>query len=128
MPKEREARRAPAGRRRKAPLIRPSKLDAFAHLVGVDTDAVLARKVGLTPSAVTQWRQRRGIPSAAIPGHKARPVAERLRDFADKMGILPDGEVARLAGVHRDSVLKYRHEHGIAPVLAQPTRKSTPKG
>ena len=40
----------------------PSKIDAFAHMIGKEPDADIAQRAGVTTSAVRQYRSRRGIP------------------------------------------------------------------
>lgn len=43
---------------------RASKVDALRHLVGVETDAEVARRAGVVPETVRIYRIRNGIPSA----------------------------------------------------------------
>jgi len=67
-------------------IVRKSKMDAFAHLIGVRPDREVAELAGVTPENVRAWRKRRGIgaewrgedtPAApAPPEPRAVPVAE----------------------------------------------------
>lgn len=48
---------------------RKSKIDAFAHLLGVEHDRVVAMKAGVTVNAVRNYRTKRGI--GAVTGRPA---------------------------------------------------------
>lgn len=43
---------------------RKSTLDRFAAYIGVETDASVADRAGLTSAAVAAWRRKRGVPAA----------------------------------------------------------------
>lgn len=113
---------------------RPSKLDSHLDIVGILDDAEVARRVGLTVSAVGHYRARHGIPAAgasqrspevaarleagkvkrsAPRGAYATPRPSKLDRFADLVGVLPDAEVARRAGVTREAVRQYKTKRGI---------------
>jgi hypothetical protein len=68
---------AAAAKSRSAGTPRASRLDAFQHLMGVETDAAIAAKAGVTVSGVRKYRARRGLEStqAAAPAAAADPVA-----------------------------------------------------
>ncbi len=53
----------------------------------------------------------------------------RIDPFADLVGVRPDAEVARLAGVTRSSVIAYRQTRAIPvpPPLSRPTTSGTPR-
>jgi len=71
-------------------IVRRSKMDAFAHLIGVKPDREVAELAGVTPENVRAWRKRRGIvarwrkdgapaprgPRASGSGPAAVPVRE----------------------------------------------------
>jgi hypothetical protein len=106
---------------------RVSRIDAFSDIVGKVTDAVVAKKAGVTRAAVAAWRHRQGI-EAAVPKTKAllqtrdpstrEPAAPATRDpldrFTDRLGKVSDSEIADLAGVNRSTVVNYRQKLGIA--------------
>src|SRR5262245_66328489 len=66
-------------RTRSAPPVKPSRIDAVRHLVGVLTDAEVAAKAGVTSSAVHQYRQRHGIKPALPQGTTRRALERRKR-------------------------------------------------
>jgi hypothetical protein len=59
---------------------RRSKMDRFVQLIGVEPDAVVAERAGVTTGNVRQWRLRRGIPAAPpradVPVHVGVPEPE----------------------------------------------------
>jgi hypothetical protein len=124
---------------------RGSKIDPFRSDVGVLTDAEVAKKAGVSVSAVKLYRDRHSIPpalpqgatrrardrKAASPsGGAASPRAERaaapeakrgpgrksrVTPLHDLGGSIPDGDVEMQAGVTTNAVQMYRKKHGIAP-------------
>ena len=42
---------------------RPSVLEQHLDIVGIEPDAIVAKKAGISASAVRQWRVRHGIPA-----------------------------------------------------------------
>ena len=114
-----------------------SKLVPHRDKLGIVPDKQLADLVGLSTEAVRRYRQRHGIPARwrgegePQPGGKTRPVPVRrkplpqgkpsqsrprgskLDAFIDVVGVVPDSEVAKLAGVTASAVQKYRGRHGI---------------
>lgn len=117
---------------------RKSALDAHMDILGKVTDAEVAAQAGVTVAAVTQYRRRRGIPSATAaraalearlpemaatgepPTEAARPEtkaprlrASKLDPYAHLIGALPDAEVARRAGASVENVRLYRKRRGI---------------
>lgn len=55
-----------------------SRIEDFLHLLGVETDAEVARLAGVTRAAVSAWRRNRGITASRSPGgvpREAAPVA-----------------------------------------------------
>jgi hypothetical protein len=109
-----------------------SKIDAFAHLVGVEPDAVVAAKAGVSRTAVTGWRRRHEITASQPRGRtpKAAPVAPArsaakaapvapgprlspLDAFADQFGKVADADIAAQAGVSAWVVGDYRRRRGI---------------
>ena len=112
---------------------RRSKIDPFAAEVGVVSDKEIAVKAGVSPENVRTWRKRRGIPaswrngdSATQAAAKEAPVSRkgnrgkkprrrksRLDPYRKELGLLPDKQVAELAGVSPENVRAYRKRHGI---------------
>ncbi len=109
-----------------------SKLDARLDIVGVLADADVAKRVGITRAAVAKYRTRHGIaPGSAStaktaaktkrlvaqqkktpPKGPAAPRASKLDGFAHQIGVVPDAEIARRAGVSRERVRQVRLQLG----------------
>jgi hypothetical protein len=109
-------------------------LDPFADIVGVEPDAEVASKAGVSTETVRTFRVRRGIPAlwrgemsapqkpagvaASAVGAKSRKRAfrgrrSRLDPYVHLLGSLPDGEVAAMAGVTSENVRAFRRRRGI---------------
>lgn len=117
------------------PLPRKSRIDAFAHVVGVQPDRDVAAAAGISTEAVRSWRIRRGIPARwrgetaeelaarskapsartgrPAPPQPRKPRASQLDPFRAELGHQPDREVAEKAGVSPENVRSYRKRHGI---------------
>ncbi len=116
----------------------PPKSKLLPHLdkLGTVPDKQLADLVGLSFEAVRRYRQRHGIPAhwrgegepqpggetspvprRKTPSPRAKPTRKRrkskLDPHLDKLGVLPDKEVAELAGVTPENVRAYRKRRGI---------------
>lgn len=111
------------------------RLEVVAQLLGTLPDLEVARKVGVSASAVGRFRRARGIP--AYDGYKfgVREVApdaprrrSRLEPYRQLLGKVPDQEVATLAGVTPEGVRIYRKRKGIPmearAELSEPRRAS----
>jgi len=61
----------------KAARRRPSKIDAFAHLVGKVPDRVVAQEAKVSTNAVRNYRYKHGIP--AVPREQAADATARLQ-------------------------------------------------
>jgi transcriptional regulator with XRE-family HTH domain len=115
-----------------------SVVEAYAHLVGKVPDREVAEKAGVTTGAVRNWRVSRGIPalgrwpeaSGDLPpepgeaqakpkkaARKAKKVdrrrVSRIDPFADEVGQVPDGVIAKKAGVTPGAVANWRRSRGI---------------
>ncbi|MCA9494266.1 MAG: hypothetical protein KC621_30275, partial [Myxococcales bacterium] len=80
-PEPETAVEAPAAAPRKGSRRGPrSRIEDHAHLLGVETDAEVARLAGVTRAAVSAWRRNRGIAPSRAPGGVPReasaPAAE----------------------------------------------------
>jgi hypothetical protein len=107
---------------------RPSKLDPYIDKVGVLPDREVAELADVTAENVRAFRKRRGIPASwrgegKASGKSAAPKKSRkesagrrksrLDPYMDKVGVLPDREVAELAGVTAENVRALRKRRGI---------------
>ncbi len=125
---------APAPARKRG---RPSKVDEYQDRIGVMPDEELAALAGVALSTVKAWRKVRSL--AAVPtrakaagegkpvevpvpvkprkatkvGKDRKPRKTRMDDYLDRIGVLPDAEVAMLAGVTVANVSAYRRRRGI---------------
>jgi len=74
--------------------------DWDAEPLGVESDAEIARRTGMSEPAVARARRLRGIPARP---RVARPRTQGLWSWVRwddyPLGVLPDAEVARMAGV-----------------------------
>ena len=110
------------GRRRKKRTGR-SKIDPYASLLGTCPDPGIAELAGVTPSAVTMYRRRRGIPafdpkSPSKAKNKRRGQQSKIDPFRHLLGTMPDERIGKLAGVGRRAVLAYRRKQGISAYTA----------
>ena len=115
-----------------------SRLAPYLDQVGLSPDSELAALAGVTIGAVRKFRQRHGIPArwqsersapssavaatdpaAAPPRPPAtgwttrKPRKSKLDPYLDKVGVLPDKQVAELASVTPENVRAYRTRRGI---------------
>ena len=101
--------------------------------MGTVSDKEIAAKAGVSPENVRTWRKRRGIPASWRGGDSAAPAStratpgskkarrgkkprrrkSRLDPYRKELGLLPDKQVAELAGVSPENVRAYRKRHGI---------------
>jgi transposase len=93
---------------------KPSRLDAFAHLLGTQSDRALAELAGVSPENVRMYRQRRGIEARwRADGGPPTRVEAALEELKDQLGLLPDATIAQRAGVSRSAVTQHRAKMGI---------------
>jgi hypothetical protein len=124
-----------------------SRIEEFAHLVGVVSDAGVAKRAGVSPTAVTAWRKHRGIgadnpksskakrsSSARKAGHPidaaatpATPRRSKIDAFRHLVGVETDNVVAKAAGVGREAVQMFRRRHGIAAARPRATPARAPE-
>jgi hypothetical protein len=101
---------------------RRTRLDAHVHLIGVVSDAEVARLAGVTAANVRAWRVRRGVPAAprtaemASAGVRRRGPRSAIEPFEHLVGKVPDVEIARLADVSLSAAVQFRRRRGIAGV------------
>ena len=96
--------------------------DSIINKMGKISDAEIAEIIGLTREAITYHRNRLGINPMPIKNRnfnlhrKGKPAYNRQifsQDLIEKMGKIPDKEVAELAGVHRRTVQNFRKRNNI---------------
>ncbi len=112
---------------------RPSKLDPYMDKVGALPDRQVAEMAGVTAENVRAYRKRRGIPASwrgegavGVEPPKASTTKKKsklhkrskrrkskLDPYMDKVGVVPDREVAELAGVSSENVRAFRKRRGI---------------
>jgi hypothetical protein len=109
---------------------RRSKVDPFIDQLGDVPDTEIAKLAGVTPENVRAYRKRRGIPAkwrgegqgehqpAKAPARSRKPRGgkrrkTKLEPYLDQLGVLPDTEIAELAGVTVGNVRAYRYRRGI---------------
>ncbi len=116
---------------------KPSRLDAYAHLLGTQSDRAIAELAGVSPENVRMYRQRRGIEARwRADGGAPTRVEAALSAFEDQLGRVPDATIAQRAGVSRSAVTQYRAKLGIlagrkesapaAPVSGKPSTHTDP--
>lgn len=78
-------------------------------MLGTDSDAKVAKRLGISASAMTSQRQALSIPAVGqsckmddFPGTRAM------------LGKVTDVEIAKILGVNRSAVVRYRQRRGIA--------------
>ena len=81
---------------------------SFDPLLGVESDAAIARRAGCSKQAVEERRNRQGIPAAAKNPSK---VASRRHE----LGTRPDAAIAKELGLTKSAVAHYRRARGIPP-------------
>lgn len=85
-------------------------IDWDFEMLGIESDAAIARRLGVSFTTVHKARCRRGIPAA--PFEEQRPNAVKW-DEELELGLVPDTEIAERHGVHRNAVHAARKHRGI---------------
>ena len=129
---------------------RRSKVDPFCDQLGEVPDTEIAKLAGVTPENVRAFRQRRGIsakwrgerqgdakspqvPARAKKSKGSKRRKTKLEPYLDQLGVLPDTEIAELAGVTVGNVRAYRYRRGIPSARraveddGQPAPSTTPE-
>ncbi|MBN1334391.1 MAG: hypothetical protein JXB39_00360, partial [Deltaproteobacteria bacterium] len=108
------------GSKARAPVVQTSRIEPFLDKIGEVPDSEVAALAGVTRAAVQDYRRRRGILSASEKMRQASPASpvkvvrkSKLEPFADEIGVLPDAEVAALAGLTPGAVAYWRNQRGI---------------
>jgi len=101
---------------------RRSKLDPYLDKLGFLPDRELADLAGVSAQNVRAYRKRRGIPAtwrgegvASAVGDRPKRRARRgkLTPFLEKIGILSDATIAKMAQATSANVRAYRLRHDI---------------
>jgi len=129
-----------------------SALAPFKAKLGKIPDQQIADLANVSRTLVVNYRKKLGIPpyqghKAAAPSAPAKATDDRpfrgrrsaLDTYIDRLGRVPDAEIARLAGVTAENVRTYRHRRDIpatwqladapaaAASAAQPVSAKAPK-
>lgn len=91
--------------------------------LGVDPDLVIAKRLGLSESAVGQARRRLGRPAPAM-----WRLTQRVDDIAHLFGTMPDRTVAALTGRSVGAIYEARVHRGIPPWRPYSFDRPTPLG
>jgi hypothetical protein len=85
--------------------------DELVAALGTMSDAQLVERFGLAiqPSAVAAQRIKRGIPNVPYATKKVEWEPEWL----EMLGVATDAEVAKVAGIHKDTVGAKRRSLGL---------------
>jgi hypothetical protein len=89
-------------------------------LLGIETDAAIARRFQVSPSSVARRRYKLKIAAVTDPAKRYPRKRVDLSDYAFTR--LTDGQVARLARCHSETVRRYRQRHNI-PAAYGPDRR-----
>lgn len=99
------------------------KLAPYMELIGVESDAAVAEKAGVSIQTIARYRRAHGIGSArsakAAQKAEAKAVSPKKRAskvdaYVDLLGTVPDTEIAKMAGVTVNAVRAYRVRRGVA--------------
>ncbi|MDP2314025.1 MAG: hypothetical protein Q8P41_14065 [Pseudomonadota bacterium] len=134
----------PAATVARAPTVPTSPLDAYRDRLGKEGDVGIAEEAGVTRHAVAVYRKKLGIPAydgyrfekgrgpptpAAAPTHGSKrsrstgPRGSKIDAFAHLAGVLPDAEVARMAGTTPTGVRLFRRRRGIPAAVQKAGRR-----
>lgn len=93
---------------------------AKARDLGKVPDGVIAKRIGCTAKTVWYVRKVLGVPAFVAPGRKTKKKPRRkprIRKWLESniklLGVLPDAEVAKMAGTSPSYVCVFRRERGI---------------
>lgn len=98
------------------------KLRPYRHVVGFVLDSDLAAMVGVPTRVVARYRLEHLLvrPVRVLPAaDQRRPWIELVARHHAVVGVAPDAEVARRAGLQPETVAMYRRVHRIAPPPGQ---------
>jgi hypothetical protein len=99
-------------------------IEPFRHLLGVESDRVIAARCGASISSVTTYRESLGIPAKPRPiplQRKLRiPLNHPVKPYKALLGLVPDGDIARLADVPVATVKTLREAFGFEPAPSLP--------
>lgn len=106
-------------------------IEPFRHLVGVEPDRKIAARSGVSVSSVTTYRESLGIAPATRPAPRKQriPAHHPIKPYRQLLGLVPDTEIAALAGVSVAVVESLRESFGfgpVAPAPAPPTQDPLP--
>lgn len=88
----------------------PRNIDWDAQPLGMESDTALARRIGVSSTAVARARKARGI-----QGTDGRNWRKPMLFDHPLLGTMADAELAQRLGVNKKTVQAARHRRGIAP-------------
>lgn len=99
-------------------------IEPFRHLLGVESDRVIANRCGASISSVTTYRESLGIPAKPRPiplQRKLRiPLNHPVKPYKALLGLVCDQDIARLADVTVETVRALREAFGFEPAVPLP--------
>lgn len=105
-------------------------IEPYRHLLGVETDAHIARLSGVSSFSVAAYRQAQGIAPrprrTSLKRAKPIPPDHPVRPYRSLLGLVPDEDIARVADVAIEAVTALREawELGEAQPLAEPPKQT----
>jgi hypothetical protein len=92
-------------------------IEPYRELLGVDTDAHVARLSGVSVFSVTAYRKAQGIAprprKTTIKAASPIPAGHPVRPYKGLLGLVPDQDIARVAKVKTQMVTELRVACGI---------------
>lgn len=99
-------------------------IEPFRHLLGVESDRVIAARCGASISSVTTYRESLGIPAKPRPVPLTRqqriPLDHPVRPYKALLGLVSDQDIANLAGVSLATAKASREAFDFKPAAPLP--------
>jgi hypothetical protein len=105
-----------------APFTVDQLIEPFRDLLGVQSDTYVARLSGVSLFSVTSYREEQGILAKPRPIQRTQriPASHPVRPYKTLLGLVPDQEVANLAGVPVATVKALRESFSLEPATPLP--------
>lgn len=75
-------------------------------------DNQIAKRVGVSPKTICDWRKRKGLPRNTEPGGQIKEFPEREKLYKEGLN---DGEIARELGKSSNTIHSWRERRGFLP-------------
>lgn len=98
------------------------QIEPFRHLLGIESDRSIAARCGASVSSVTTYRESQGIapkPRPAVNKYRI-PANHPVKPYRQLLGLVPDPDIAQLAGVPVAVVEALRVSFGFEPCAPLP--------